>query len=282
MRKKTATQCKFCQSDNIVKYGIRKNIQYYRCRDGGRIFSETDAPEGMRTPASEIATALALFYEGSSLSTIKTRIEDKFANTVDVSTIYRWIIKYTDKIISLTRDCKADASRTWVVYETVTDVIGVDYWIWDIFCQKTKFLLASHISHSRTPKDGELTINSAFDRASRRPDFVMLDSLLAYPRQVEWAFQAESMNVMVRTISNETDQDLTAPLSSALMQRTGILRKTRSLKSTGLIIDGFAAKYNFLTPQPSLNNKTPAEAAGIISPFNDWGELVQYQPKCNS
>jgi len=232
----------------------------------------------MRTPAPVIATALRLFYDGSSLSSIKEHIEKKLKHTVDVSTIYRWIIKYTDKIVSLTRDCKADASRTWVVYETFTDVTGRDYWIWDIFCEKTKLLLASHISHSRTPRDGEITINSAFDRAGSKPDLIMLDGLLSYPKQVEKAFKAEDMNVLVENVSGDIDVNNIEEFTNVLSHRTRVLRRSRSLKSTILVIDGFAADYNFLTPQPGLNNKTPSETAGIASPFKNWGKLVRYQP----
>jgi transposase-like protein len=232
----------------------------------------------MRTPAPVIATALRLFYDGYSLSSIKEHIEKELKHTVDVSTIYRWIIKYTDKIVSLTRERKADASQTWVVYETVTDMTGRDYWIWDIFCKRTKFLLASHISHSRTPREGEITINSAFDRAGSKPDLIMLNCLLSYPRQVEKAFKAEDMNVMVEKISGDIDVNNIEEFTNAISHRTRMLRRSRSLKSTILIIEGFVAYYNFLTPQPSLDNGTTAEAAGIISPFKNWEELVRYQP----
>jgi transposase-like protein len=232
----------------------------------------------MRTPAPVITTALNLFYDGTSLSAIKNHIIKKYGRIVDVSTIYRWILKYTGKAVALTEDLKANASLVWVVYETVTDVTGRDYWIWDIFCKKTRFLLASHISHSRTPREGEITINSAFDRAGSKPDLIMLDCLLSYPKQVEKAFKAEDMNVLVENISSDIDVNHMEEFTNALSHRTRVLRGSRSLKSTIMIIDGFAAYYNFLTPQPGLNNKTPAETAGIASPFKNWEKLVRYQP----
>lgn len=268
----TSVKCKFCQSNRIVKYGVRNNVQYYLCRDDGRIFSGTDAPAGMRTPAKEIATALTMFYQGSTFSSIQEQIEKAYQHKVAPSTIYRWVIKYTNKASSLMAGLKANTSDVWVIYETIMEINGNNCWFWDILCEDTTFCLASHMSYARTLKEAKITINKALKNAAQAPTSIVLDGLLSYPKQVEEAFELEMIHASVTNIN------ISYSFLSTIRQRTGVMGRLKNVKSASLILNGFVLDYNFFTPNISLNNRTPAEAARLKPRFKDWEGIIRYQP----
>lgn len=268
----TSVKCKFCQSTRTVKYGVRNNVQYYLCQDDGRIFSGTDAPAGMRTPAKEIATALTMFYQGSTFSAIQEQIEKACQHKVAPSTIYRWVIKYTNKANSLMAGLKANTSDVWVIYETIMEINGNNCWFWDILCEDTNFCLASHMSYTRTLKEGKITINKALRNAAQAPTSVILNGLLSYPKQVEEVFELEMIHTSVTNIN------IYYSFLSTIRQRTAVMSRLKSMSSASLILDGFVLDYNFFTPNVSLKDRTPANSARLKTKFKDWEELIRYQP----
>lgn len=270
--------CKFCQSHQTVKYGIRRYIQYYLCRDCGRTFSGIDSPEGMRTPAQEIGTALSLFYDGLPLTKIQGQIKQIYLDTVETSTIYRWVVKYAKKANHVMDAYKAKTGNTWVIDETVIELNGKNAWFWDVIDGgKTKFLLASHISYARTIKDVEIILNKAMDNASRMPRFIVSDAMVAYPEGVERVFGADAIHIRMKGMTHEININLIERFHGTLKQRTKIMRGLKSIESAKLILGGFVIHYNFFRPHMTLEDKTPAEVAGIKLPFKNWEGLIRYQ-----
>ena len=52
----------------------------------------------------------------------------------------------------------------------------------------------------------------------------------------------------------------------------------RGLKSLETAIDftqGWLAHYNFLRPHESLDDRTPAQEAGIIYPYRNWQDIIR-------
>ena len=136
-----AIRCKFCGSTDIVKYGRRHGIQNYLCRACGRKFTDKDTLEGKQIPTAHVGAALSMFYDGLSLAGISRQLEGIFNNRVNPSTIYRWVIEYSEKAIKLLDSYKAEASDTWVVDETVVKIGGENLWYWDVIDDGTRFLI---------------------------------------------------------------------------------------------------------------------------------------------
>ena len=63
--------CKYCQSENVIKYGLYKDVQRYFCNDCKRKFVATDTIPKMQYPTHQISDALNMYYEGMSLNKIK-------------------------------------------------------------------------------------------------------------------------------------------------------------------------------------------------------------------
>jgi len=72
MKQKTEIlTCKYCQSENVIKYGKYKDTQYYYCKDCKRKFAGLDTIPKMQYSTSKVADALNMYYEGMSLKEIR-------------------------------------------------------------------------------------------------------------------------------------------------------------------------------------------------------------------
>ena len=67
--------CKYCQSDRVVKNGLRQDIQTWLCKDCGHSFVHNQALPKMRYPAYAIASAVHDYYDGFSIRHICEEIE---------------------------------------------------------------------------------------------------------------------------------------------------------------------------------------------------------------
>jgi putative transposase len=142
--------CKWCGSKEIKKYGVRKDVQEYICLKCNRKFIEKDAPFKKQTPSLQIGASLEMFYDGLSFNDIARRLERDYQNKVAESTIYRWIMHYSQKAIEYFDPLKPKVSDTLVVDETVLRIEGKNLWFWDVIDEDTRFLIASHLSCART------------------------------------------------------------------------------------------------------------------------------------
>ena len=113
-------RCKFCDSIDIYRFGYtKKGTQRYICTDCGRTFVDNKAPPRMRFPAEAIALALNLFYESASLAKIQRQVELTYGLRPDRMTVYRWIVRYSQKAVKALSDVPVKVDSTWVADETV-------------------------------------------------------------------------------------------------------------------------------------------------------------------
>ena len=270
-------QCKFCGSLDIMKYGQRKGVQNYVCQKCGRKFTDKDAPEGMRTPADQIGAALAMFYDGMSLSVVARHLAETHNNPVNPSSVYRWIIKYTTKALNITDRLTPKVGDLWVVDETVLKIGGGNMWFWDMIDDDTRFLLSSHLSKTRQMLDVMTVMRRGWQRAGKAPKFILSDSLGVYPDGIERVFGAYSKHIQTQGFTEAINTNLIERFHSTLKTRTRVLRGLKTFDTAELILDGFLVNYNFFRPHMTLANRTPAEVAGIKSPYRNWTDVVRTQ-----
>lgn len=275
-------KCKFCGSSNVVKYGFKKYIQQYMCKDCGRKFTEKDTLEGRQIPVNEMGVALSLFYDGLSVTEISQQLVSIFRDFVNPSTIYRWIMEYSQEAIELLERYKAKLSDTWVVDETVIGIAGENYWYWDVIDEETRFLIDTHLSKSRTIPD----VVTLFERCNKRtetiPRFIISDKLAAYIDGIERVFGADAKHIQSQGMTSNININLIERFHGTLKQRIKVMRDLKTKESAQIILDGFVIHYNSFRPHMSLNDKTPAEVAGIKLPFNTWEGLLRFVEKGES
>ena len=272
----TEVRCKFCGSTNTVKYGVRDQVQQYMCNDCGRKFTEKDTLEGKQTPVEEMGAAMSMYYDGLSLSAISRQLEGIYHDFVNPSTIYRWIIQYSQAAAMLLELYKAKVSTQWVVDETVVGISGENYWYWDVIDEGTRFLINTHLSRSRRIVDVVALFQKCRMRTDVIPQTIISDKMSAYIDGIERVFGADTTHVQSHGMASDTNINLIERFHGTLKQRTKVMRELKSEDAARVILDGFVVNYNFFRHHSALGDTTtPAQAAGIWLPFDTWEGLLR-------
>jgi transposase-like protein len=212
----------------------------------------------MRMPPDQIATALNLLYEGLSLSEIGRSVAQIYNVSPPAdSTIYEWVSRFTQQAILKAANYKALTGTLWAADETVLDVAGGrtkagaenTIRFWDVIDEKTRFLLASHMSRTRTIKDAQMLFTQANGRSLVVPKHIITDKLSAYLDGIE-------------------------RFHGTLKQRTKVMRGLRNPTTAKIVLDGWLIHYNYFRPHEGLRGKTPAEAAEIRFPYKSWQDII--------
>jgi len=61
----------------------------------------------------------------------------------------------------------------------------------------------------------------------------------------------------------------------SLQQRTKVMRGLKNIETAIDFVNGWLVHYNFFRPHESLNDRTPANKAGIAFPFADWLDVTR-------
>lgn len=266
--------CKNCGSNAVSKFGSYKGVQRYWCKSCKRKFADNKALPRMRTPSEQISDALNMHYEGMSLNAIKRNLKQQ--NNYDISdvAIYKWIDRFTDDAIKATRDLHPKVGDVWVADETVLDIDGHNVWFWDIIDAKTRFLLASRVSFTRTTRDAESLMQKAAEKAGKIPKQVLTDKLAAYLDGVELAYGADTEHIRSKGFTVQPNTNLIERFHGTLKDRTKVMRGLKNIESAIQFTDGWLVHYNFFRPHSALGDKTPAEVAGLQSPCKNWADVV--------
>lgn len=148
-------------------------------------------------------------------------------------------------------------------------------WFWDIIDAETRFLLASHISLTRTTRDARILVERAKIRTERIPEVIITDKLSAYLDGIELAFGAETEHIPAKRLTARPGTQLIERFHGTLKARTKVMRGLKTRKSAKLFTDGWLVHYNFFRPHEALEDKTPAQEAGIKFPFRNWLDIVK-------
>ncbi len=271
--------CKFCNSPRTIKYGFKASTQYYKCNDCHRKFAGTLAPEGMRFATATIGEALGLFFDGLSLSDISRHLVATDGIYTDPSTVWRWVIKYSKEAERILSQVKIKTSWQWIIDETMVKVAGQNVWLWDVIDFRSRFLLATHLTLTRTMRSAIAVLSEAKSRSISIPKRIVSDGMKAYPDAIEQVFGADSEHIVSKGLTAEINTNVVERFQGTVKERTKVMRGLKTMDSAKIISEGFIVHYNFLRPHMTLKGKTPAVAVGLKMPFNTWIELVNYLGK---
>lgn len=277
--------CKFCESDQVIRWGTKKGIQRYFCKACGRKFVANNALAGMRYPPEQIGAALNMFYGGKSLNDIRLQMEQDFGIKPSDSTVYEWIVRFTKQAVDGMREMGvAQTGDLWAADETVLKVAGSKtkegaantIWFWDVIDEETKLLVASHMSERRTITDAVTLFTRASALVDNAPRNIITDKLAAYADGIERVFGADTCHVLSGGIRSESHNNIIERFHGTLKDRTKVMRGMKNKDTARLILDGWLIHYNFFRPHESLHGETPGEAAKAAYPWRNWRAVVEH------
>jgi len=268
-------QCKYCQSDNVIKYGKYKDVQRYFCNDCKRKFANPNAIPKMQYSTDKIADVLNMYYEGMSLMEIRRNLIQQHNDYISDTTAYNWVNRFSKHAILEANKYTPQVGSIWVADETMIDLDGKNVWFWDIIDTKTRFLIASHMSYSRTTKDAQALMKQAWERTGKIPRVIYTDKLAAYLDGIELTFGADTEHRQGSPFTVEHKGNYIERFHSTIKSRTKVMRGLNTIDSARLFMDGWLVHYNFFRPHMSLKDSTPAMVAGIRFPFRNWKDVTQ-------
>jgi len=270
--------CPHCGSDKVIKYGVYDGVQRYYCNVCQRKFKADSSPFHMKSPAPDIAGALAMYYTGSSITDIRNHIRQQTGYYPSKSVVFGWVQKYTETAAKHFAKAKPKVGDTWIADETMIDLDkGVKVWFWDIIDAKTRFLLASRVSLTRTTEDAKRLVQDAVKRAGKPPKEILTDKMKSYPDAIFTALGGYTEHVQgspFRVRASEESTSRVERFHETLKERTKVMKAFRDIDTLMEFAKGFLTYYNFLKPHEALKGKAPAEKAKLRYDIKTWADVV--------
>jgi transposase-like protein len=275
-------KCKNCESENVVKNGTVKGVQVYKCKDCGHRFTEGSDFPRMRTQSRIISSSIDFYFEGLSVRKIQTQIKKLFGVDVSQVAVWKWIMKYSKLVSQYVETLSPHLLGIYHVDETAIKCKGVQKWFWEIIDEQTKFLVAGHLSASRTTEDAVKLFEKSLKVAKRKPMSIYCDGLPAYVdgyNKVFYTMKKEGRLELIRRVGIRAihNQNAVERLHCTLKDRLKPARGLKNEETVRTLLEGWVVHYNYVRKHQTLK-MTPAQASGLnVEP--DWNVLVKEATK---
>jgi putative transposase len=279
------SNCIFCHSSNIKKFGIRKNksgsIQRFLCDDCGKTFSVNIGFERMKHNPQAITSAIQLYFSGESL---RNTMKSLRLLGVDVSyqTGYNWISKYVSLMKIYVDKIVPNVGDTWRADELYVKIKGDMKYLFALMDDETRFWIAQEVAESKYKHDARKLFQLGQKLMGKKPMTLITDGLPIYHD----AYKKEFWTLKGPRTEHISTIRLRGNMNNNKMERfNGEIRdreKTmRGLKTKDTpILSGYQIFHNYIRGHEALDGKTPAEACGIrIEGKNKWLTLIQNASK---
>jgi len=120
-----------------------------------------------------------------------------------------------------------------------------------------------------------MLIDRAKKTAGKEPDKVITDKLASY---LDVRYGKDTEHIQSKPFAVEDNTQMIERFHETLKQRTKVMRGLKNIESARDFLDGWLVHYNYLRPHTALNDKTPAEVAGIVFPYKNWADITHYKP----
>jgi len=253
---------------SAIELGVSPKPLTISIPDDARIYK-------MKTPAKQIASALGMYYGGMPLDAIQQQFSQNHDLDMSESNYWNWVERFTKEAIKQAKDFKPIVGNQWVADETYMKLGKRNVYFWDIMDTHTRYLLASHVSFTRSGRDAKALMDLAQKRAGKSPTVIVTDKLAAYIGAIEETFGADSQHRRGGPFSIESSTSLIERFHRTLEQRTKIFQKYKDIDHIRLLTGGWLINYNFFKQNEGCGNIPPAQAMSKVVPFKDWNDVVR-------
>jgi transposase-like protein len=227
----------------------------------------------MKTPIEHISSALSCYFGGMPLDAIQRHLYQQFNVYYTEMGIYNWVRRFSKEAINRVENFQPVVGDTWIADETVLKVGGRKIWFFDVIDEKTRYLLASRLSESRTIKEAALVMNEAKRKAGKSPKRIITDKLAAYIDGIELVFGADTKHIQSQPFTDVNSTNIIERFHGTLKDRTKVIRGFKNMDTARLLTQAWLVNYNFFKEHETLGNIPPAVKMGA-TPMKDWAEVV--------
>ena len=268
-------KCPKCAGDRVVKISFQRGVQRYRYKDCRKAFRANGKAEGRRMDTEMMGSAIRDFYTGKSYKQIAEGLkEDYDIPEPSKSTIYEWVRDYTDDAKELTAGMKAQVGDEWVADEMAVKVGSWQMWNWNVMDTKTRYILAPHLSRTRTKEAGIKTMEKAKAAAGKDPKTIKTDKLTSYRPAITKVFP-DTLHIKAQGLPSSLNNNMSERLQGTYRSRGKTLRGLDSVETGQRYLDGWPITYNHMRGHESLNNDTLGKRAKANPPFAEWADVVK-------
>jgi putative transposase len=281
----TKYACPHCNSENIRKFGLRKNksghVQRYACIDCKKTFSVNLGFEGMKASPQIITSALQLYFTGESLRNVQKFLRLQGAEVTHV-TIYNWIKKYTGLMEKYLEKITPQVGEVWRADEIYLKVKGDKKYLYAMMDDETRFWIAKQVADTKYNEDIKPMFRDARQLTKAKPKVLITDGAqnfhIAYKKEYFTISNPRTKHIRHIHLQKDRNNNKMERLNGEIRDREKVMRGLKKMDTP--IIEGYRIYHNYVRPHMALDGRTPAEKAGItIEGDNKWITIIQNASK---
>ncbi len=277
--------CPECQSNDIVKHGIRHNesvdIQRYYCKACGKWFVINLGFEKMHATPQMITSAMQLYFTGESLRSVQKFLRLQGVNISHVA-VYKWIRKYVGLMEKYLDQIKPNVGDTWRADELYVKIKGNMKYLFALMDDDTRFWIAQEVADTKYTHDARRLFQLGKEATGKRPETLITDGLPtyhdAYKKEFYTNYKPRTEHVKEIRLSGEIHNNKMERMNGEIRDREKVMRGLK--KGNTPILKGYQIFHNYLRPHEALDGQTPADKCGIkVEGDNKWITLIQNASK---
>ena len=279
--------CKFCNSNNITKKGVRHNknydVQQFKCKECKRRFTINLGFEGLKTKPEMVTASMNLYFNGESLRHTADSMK-LFGVNVTHKTIENWIKKYVGLMEKYLESITPQVSEKWRTDEIYLKIKGNRKYLYAIMDDETRYWIAKQVSDRKYTEDVKPMFKEAVRVAEKKPSVLISDGAPNFHKawKEEWKaknfLHKDTEHIRHIHMKNDRNNNKMERLNGELRDREKVMRSLKTDNSS--IISGMQIHHNYFRTHSGIDDKTPSEKAGIIIEGNNkWITLIQNASK---
>jgi len=280
--------CPECQSENLIKSGIRKTKigtkQRYECKNCKKRFVLSPI-KNIKGNSKLVCLAMDCFYRGLSYRDISAQFQSFYGLKLHHETIRRWVLKFSKIMEKYSKTIQPNIKGKWNADETLiltkrgkdkkTPNKNYDY-VWNVIDNKTKFLLASiNSGRSRKSKDAQKVFTEAYKQNGKIPFQIIVDGYKGYEDGCRKTFRnwAGERKVKFTSIVGKRKEINNNAIESHHTQQKEFHKVRKGVTNVQDYQDGFKVFHNFVRKN-SREGLTPADKCGVGLDGNVWETML--------
>lgn len=278
--------CPYCQSEKLIKSGIRKTKigikQRYECRDCHKRFVLSPI-KNIKGNTKLVCLAMDCYYRGLSYRDISYQFQQFYNLKISHVTIREWVLRFSEVMEKYSKTIQPQIKGVWNADETLIltkegkNKENTNYhYVWNVLDNKSKFLLASECSgRSRSSKDAQHVFTEALSQNGKVPFQIIVDGYRGYEDGCRKTFRnwGNERKVKFTSIKGHRHEINNNAIESHHTQQKEFHKIRRGVTKVQEYQDGFKVFHNFVR-KDARNGLTPADKVGIGVNGNAWETML--------